>query len=173
MKKTQTTINIIISSAFGLGLSPIAPGTCGALLGVLFHILVVLFFPYKLHVIVLLFIFLIIILINHLMTPWAQEYWKSGDPRHFVLDEIAGYLIVPIFFHQGELWQIILWGFLLFRILDIIKIPPARQIDKNMKNAWGIVLDDIVSGGYAVLLMYLLFWLGQKLNLEHILFTVR
>lgn len=172
MGKIQTSVKITISSAFGLGLSPIAPGTCGALLGILFHILVVFFLPYKFHVIVLIFILLIVILANHLLTPWAQAYWQSGDPKHFVLDEIAGYLIVPIFFHQGELWQIILWGFLLFRILDIIKIPPARQIDRRMKNSWGIVLDDIISGAYAVLIMYFLLWLGQKFDLEHIFFTV-
>ncbi|MBN2000204.1 phosphatidylglycerophosphatase A [candidate division KSB1 bacterium] len=172
MKKIQTNINLLIGSAFGLGLSPVAPGTFGALLGVLLHVLTVVFLPNNLHVFVLTFVLILIIITNHLLTPWAQEYWKSGDPGHFVLDEVAGYLVVPILFHQGEIWQIALWGFLLFRILDIIKIPPARQIDRHMKNSWGIVLDDIISGGYAVLLMYFLLWIGQKFHLEHILFTV-
>ena len=77
-----------------------------------------------------------------------------------MLDEVAGYLVVPILFHGGELWQVALVGFLLFRIFDIIKIPPARQIDQNMHGPWGIVLDDLISGVYAALAIYGLVWFG-------------
>ena len=97
---------------------------------------------------------------NHWLTPWAVKYWKDEDPGNFVLDEVAGYLVVPILFRGGELWQVALWGFLLFRVFDIIKIPPARQIDQNMHGSWGIVLDDIISGIYAALALYALVWLG-------------
>jgi phosphatidylglycerophosphatase A len=96
------------------------------------------------------------------LTPWAQSYWQEQDPKHFVLDEVAGYLLVPILFHQGQLWQIALSGYLCFRILDIIKVPPARQIDRKLHGAAGILLDDLVSAGYAVLILYLLWWLGGR-----------
>ena len=85
---------------------------------------------------------------------------KNEDPGNFVLDEVAGYLVVPILFRGGQLWQVALCGFLLFRVFDIIKIPPARQIDQNMHGPWGIVLDDIISGAYAALALYTFFWLG-------------
>ncbi|MFX0135525.1 MAG: phosphatidylglycerophosphatase A [Candidatus Hodarchaeota archaeon] len=156
--------NIMIASGFGLGLAPIAPGTCGALLGIIIHILVAIYIVnIKIQIFALVFFLIIIIIANHLLTPWAVKYWKSDDPSHFVLDEIAGYLIVPIlFFYHGELWKIVLCGFLLFRIFDIIKLPGARQIDKKMKNSWGIILDDLVSGVYAVSVMYLLWWFAPQ-----------
>jgi hypothetical protein len=84
----------------------------------------------------------------------------EGDPGHFVLDEIAGYLMVPLLLPQGTLWQVGFWGFLLFRVFDIIKIPPARQIDRNLHGPWGILLDDLVSGAYAALVLYAYRWLG-------------
>jgi phosphatidylglycerophosphatase A len=73
------------------------------------------------------------------------------------LDEVAGYLLIPILFRNGELWKIAIWGFFLFRLFDIFKlIPPTRYIDQKIHGPWGILLDDLVSAGYAVLIMYLL-----------------
>jgi len=51
-----------------------------------------------------------------------------------------------------------IWGFILFRVLDMIKIPPAWQVDKKMHNATGIILDDIISGFYASIVLYGLFY---------------
>jgi len=158
---------IAVGSALGLGLSPIAPGTCGTLLGVLFHVFIVLFLPVTFQLTALIIIFIIVCAANNILTPWAEAYWQREDPGHFVLDEVAGYLLVPILFRQGQLWQVALWGFLLFRIFDIIKIPPARQIDQCMHGAWGILLDDLVSAGYAVLVMYFLWWIGPQIGLEN------
>lgn len=151
---------ISIGSALGLGLSPIFPGTCGALLGVLFHLLIVSFFPASIQWTLLTVVFILVCLTNHLLTPWAVEYWSSPDPKHFVLDEVAGYLFVQILFrNEGQFWKIAGLGFILFRIFDIFKlIPPTKYIDQNIHGAWGILLDDLVSAGYAALLMYLISW---------------
>jgi len=159
-------IKLLIGTACGLGLIPLAPGTFGTLLGVAAHIAIVFFLPESIQIAALVAALLLVSYANHVLTPWASDYWQSEDPRQFVLDEVAGYLIVPIFFHTGELWQIALWGFILFRIFDIVKIPPARQIDRKMHGAWGILLDDIVSAGYAVAGMHFLLWIGPKLGLE-------
>lgn len=167
----KSRFNLILGSALGLGLSPFAPGTCGTLLGVAAHILIATLLPTGWRTAALIAVLLLVCVANHLLTPWAREYWRSSDPKNFVLDEIAGYLIVPILFHHGELWQIIVWGFLLFRGFDLIKFPPARQIDRHMKNSWGIILDDIVSGFYAVAVMYCMFWIGQRYGLETWFFT--
>ncbi len=158
--KTENYIYIAIGSALGLGLSPILPGTCGALLGVFFHVLIVLFLPAVFQLSALLATFLLVCVANHLLTPWAEAYWHCKDPKYFVLDEVAGYLFVPILFRYGTLWKVALWGFLLFRVLDIFKlIPPARYVDQNVPGAWGILLDDLVSAGYAALIMYLIYWI--------------
>ena len=73
-----------------------------------------------------------------------------------MLDEIAGYLIVPLVYPIGPLWLVASLGFLLFRMFDIIKVPPARQIDRDMHGSLGIVLDDLVSGTYAGLVLWAL-----------------
>ena len=148
----------------GLGLSPIAPGSFGALLGVLFHVLIFLFSPVSIQPIVLILVFFLACITNNLLASWAREHWQSEDPKNFVLDEVAGYLLVPILFREGRLWQVALWGFFLFRIFDIIKVPPARQIDQKMHGAWGILLDDLVSAVYAVLVMYFLWWIGPRIG---------
>ncbi|MDY0092207.1 MAG: phosphatidylglycerophosphatase A [Candidatus Vecturithrix sp.] len=157
---------LLIGSAFGLGLMPFAPGTFGTLLGVILHIVIVLVLPLSLQWPALLVVFFLVCAANNWLTPWAVAYWQQEDPGHFVLDEVAGYLLVPLLFHQGQLWQVALWGFLLFRVFDIIKIPPARQVDQQIHGAWGILLDDLVSSVYVVLVMYGLWWLGPKIGLE-------
>ncbi len=160
MSKFRQFIYLAIGTSFGLGLSPIAPGSFGALIGVAYHVAVVLWLPASWHVPLLVLGLALVALANHLLTPWAVEYWKDEDPGNFVLDEVAGYLVVPILFRGGELWQVALVGFLLFRIFDIVKIPPAKQIDRDMHGSWGIILDDIVSGAYAALALYGLVWAG-------------
>lgn len=155
-------LKVAVGSALGLGLSPIAPGSCGALLGVLVHVAVFLWLPPQWRLPALVAAFVAVCVLHCVLTPWAQSYWQEQDPKHFVLDEVAGYLLVPILFHQGQLWQIALLGYLCFRILDIIKVPPARQIDRKLHGAAGILLDDLVSAGYAVLILYLLWWLGGR-----------
>ena len=160
MSRARELIYLAIGSSFGLGLSPIAPGSFGALPGVAYHVALALYAPASWLVPGLVLGLAAVILANHLLTPWAVKYWKDEDPGNFVLDEVAGYLVVPILFRGGELWQVALWGFLLFRVFDIIKIPPARQIDQNMHGSWGIVLDDLISGAYAALALYALVWFG-------------
>ena len=168
MKKIHVKIStnyilIAIGSALGLGLSPVAPGTCGALLGVLFHVSIVFFLPHRLQLASLIIFFLIVCLANYLLTPWAEKYWDSEDPKQFVLDEVAGYILVPILFRDGQLCKVVLWGFLFFRVFDIFKlIPPAKFIDQKIHGHWGILLDDLVSAMYASLLMYFILWLNPS-----------
>jgi len=164
--RSADRLRLMVASAFWLGLSPVAPGTCGALLGVLIHFAAFALLPPDLCTGVLVGTLLLVCAANHFLTPWAVAHWKSKDPSHFVLDEVAGYLVVPILFHHGRFWQVALWGFILFRVLDIVKIPPARQIDRELTGSWGIVLDDLVSGCYAVLGLYAMMWIGRCIGFE-------
>ena len=169
MNISKKKIAIFLGSGCGLGLSPILPGTCGALLGVVFHVMIVTLLPADFHLQALVFIFIIACAANNILTPWAEAYWGENDPGHFILDEIAGYLFIPILFREGELWKVVLWGFILFRIFDIFKlIPPARLIDEQLHGAWGILLDDLVSAGYAALFMYFIYWFGPDFLIHDI-----
>ena len=154
MSRTGDRIKNAIGSALGLGLSPVAPGSFGALLGVLYTIAAFTLLGVEARVYAIAAGLLAVAAANHWLTPWAVDYWKDEDPRHFVLDEVAGYLVVPLLLPQASLWQVGLWGFLLFRVFDVVKIPPARQIDRHWHGPWGILMDDLVSGAYAAAALY-------------------
>ena len=149
MNRFGDNCRLLLASAFGLGLMPLAPGSFGALLGVGMHLAAVWLLPEKWQWAALAVCFVVVCAVHFWLTSWAQKYWNNSDPGQFVLDEVAGYLVVPLIVTTGPLWVTVTAGFLLFRILDIIKIPPARQIDRNWHGAWGILLDDVVSGLYA------------------------
>ena len=157
-------VRLFVASACGLGLLPIAPGSFGALLGVVAHVAVAFWAPPNVQWVSLVLILLAVSAAHIALTPWSQARWHSLDPKNFVLDEVAGYLVVPILFHRGPLWKTAFCGFLLFRILDVIKVPPARQIDRDTHGAWGILLDDIVSGLYAVGCLYAMDWVFLRLS---------
>ncbi len=85
---------------------------------------------------------------------WAVERFRSRDPKPFVLDEFAGQwislLALPIAF-EADWWSVgcVVGGqFVLFRVLDILKPPPARQAER-LRDGWGILADDLVAGLYA------------------------
>jgi phosphatidylglycerophosphatase A len=144
-----------ISTAFGLGLSPILPGTCSALLGLILHLLILHILPEAAQFSVLVALFIIFSALCLYLSDWAEAYWKKPDYQSFVLDEVAGYLLVPILFRADNTLPYIIWGFILFRILDMIKIFPANRIDKQMKNRYGVLLDDFVSAIYAAVVLYI------------------
>lgn len=164
--KASVFFRVLLASGLGLGLLPLAPGTWAALLGVACHLAIATISSPALQTSLLVTCFLLVCAGNHLLTPWAQSYWGSKDPKHFVLDEIAGYLLIPIVFHHGQPWQIALWGFLGFRLLDIIKLPPASQIDRQGTGAWAILMDDIISSLYTVVGLYCLRWISSALGLQ-------
>lgn len=150
--------------ALGLGLSPIMPGTCGALLGVVLHGAITGLLPETVRFPALVAAFVTVSGLTVALTPWAEAHWGCLDPPHFVLDEVAGYLFVPLLFREWEtgacsFWKTALWSFILFRVLDIFKLlPPARLIDEELHGPWGVLLDDLVSAGYAALLLYMVHW---------------
>ncbi len=149
-------LRLAVATCFGLGLSPIAPGTAGALLGIPIHLAAVLYLPEKFHTVFLLAALLFVAALNHQLTPWAERYWNKKDPGNFVLDEVAGYLATVLLFRGGpNLVSSIALIFLLTRAFDILKLPPARQLER-LPGAWGILLDDLASSIYAALALHLL-----------------
>ena len=80
---------------------------------------------------------------------FGTSLW-TGRP---VIDEIAAFLLVLFLVGQDPLRQA--FGFLLFRLFDIVKPPPIRQLDAAIKNGVGVMLDDFVAAGYALIVFAL------------------
>jgi phosphatidylglycerophosphatase A len=88
------------------------------------------------------------------ISNYAEIIWKQNDPGEVIIDEIAGYLIkmglLPFNLIKAAV------GFLLFRIFDILKPFPIRNIER-IRGGWGIMLDDVMAGLYAALILRILF----------------
>ena len=83
----------------------------------------------------------------------GDEILGEKDSRKLVLDELAGYMVAVAFLPFT--WQIAVVSFLVERALDIIKIPPARQIEQKWPGGWGVVGDDLVAGAYTFVVLHL------------------
>ncbi|GIW42241.1 MAG: phosphatidylglycerophosphatase A [Candidatus Binatia bacterium] len=88
----------------------------------------------------------------------AEEYFGEKDSSKIVVDEIAGYLVTTLWLPFGAFHAAV--AFVAFRFFDIVKIFPARSIDRSVPGGLGVVLDDVVSGVYANLFtrLFLLLW---------------
>jgi phosphatidylglycerophosphatase A len=84
----------------------------------------------------------------------AERLFNEKDSGKIVIDEVAGYLVTM--FALPFSWQGVILGFFLFRFFDITKIPPARYFDRQVKNGYGVVLDDVVAGIYSCLALHFL-----------------
>ena len=152
--KIKDGIRIFLGSGFGLGLSPIVPGSFGALVGLAWHAYAFRLGWRPLDIRIWCFTGAVAFsALHYILTPWAQRHWNDPDPKHFVLDEIVGYLCVPLFSLPMTAWWQPLAGFCIFRILDAIKLPGARYIDRNIHTASGVLFDDVVSAAYTAVLL--------------------
>jgi len=85
---------------------------------------------------------------------------ETPDPSIVVIDEIVGVWISLVFL-PNSIWVIVL-AFVLFRVFDILKPPPAHQLER-IPNGWGIMLDDVAAGMYANLSCHLLLLIFPQL----------
>ena len=85
--------------------------------------------------------------------PAATQVSRASglkDPQFVVIDEVAGQLIALI--AAPVAWKSLLLGFILFRVFDIVKPPPVRQLE-HLPEGFGIVIDDVGAGLYALAVM--------------------
>ena len=149
-----------MATFFGVGYSKIAPGTFGSLATLpLAFILTNYVGAWGIIATVLL-----VFIIGTIATTEVLRY-TPHDPGFVVIDEVAGQLltfagVAPHLNNGFNDWAIYLAGFILFRIFDISKPQPARWADRKITNAWGVMLDDIIAGTYAALILYILFVFG-------------
>jgi phosphatidylglycerophosphatase A len=96
------------------------------------------------------------VLVTLIGIPAATRVARASaakDPQFVVIDEVAGQIVALIAVPLA--WKTLLTGFILFRIFDIIKPPPVRQLER-LPEGTGIVLDDVAAGIFAFLGMHLL-----------------
>lgn len=83
------------------------------------------------------------------LSAWAQEYFKRGDPRPFVLDEVVGQWLVLLLIPLGDGAPAnMAAGFFLFRAFDVTKPFPINRIEA-IPGGWGILLDDVAAALYS------------------------
>jgi len=151
------TFNSLFVTMFGLGKVKIIPGTFGSLatiiiLYIFFHILnissnLILLF------LVIIFIYSFSAVANHIKDS------DNKDPGEIIIDEFIGQSI-PIYLYEishgiekSANEAIIIYGicFILFRFFDIKKPFPVSYFDRNFKNSFGVIMDDVFAGIYVVL----------------------
>jgi len=96
----------------------------------------------------------LLLLVGAWAASTAERLLQTEDPRNVVIDEIAGQLLSFAFLVPLN-WKIALAGFALFRLFDVAKPFPARAVER-LPAGWGIMVDDLVAGLYAAIVLYLL-----------------
>ncbi len=144
MKRVKETIVRFFATGFFSGYSPVASGTAGSVVGVIIHL--VAYYLWSSLPYFWLFYSLSVVIISALgiwICSEAEAIFKTKDAKPIVWDEIAGYLITMIGI-PAELWWIIS-GFILFRVLDVIKPGPLYSLQR-LPSGLGIMIDDIGCG---------------------------
>lgn len=149
---------VLLSTGFGLGYAPKAPGTFGTVLGIpLAWTLTFVADPALRAVAIVGLILLSVAVVHHALPALG----RGKDPGCVVLDETV---TVPMTFFLVPMSSVfvVLAGFALHRLFDITKPPPARQLEK-LPGAWGVVADDCAAGVYSNLALHLLLYLVPSL----------
>jgi phosphatidylglycerophosphatase A len=141
-----------IACGFGSGLSPFAPGTAGSLAALLPWLLL-RELPLAYYALALVLAFAL----GAGVCRWAVNALRVKDPASVVWDEFVGLWIALaplVWLPRGWMW--IFAGFILFRIFDICKPWPVSWADRHVAGGMGVMLDDVIAGIYAAIVLALL-----------------
>lgn len=91
---------------------------------------------------------------------------SEHDAKEIVIDEVVGFLITMTWLPLT--WQSLMFGFVIFRFLDIVKPPPIRQLDRRVKGGLGVMIDDVAAGVIGSLILQMVYtqtsWLGVQIS---------
>ncbi|HHL30952.1 MAG TPA: phosphatidylglycerophosphatase A [Oceanospirillales bacterium] len=133
---------------FGSGLSPFAPGTFGTLASIpLYLLLIQLSWPMYAWLVLIAFV------VGIKLCDVTGGRLGVHDYGGIVWDEFVGYWITM--FLITFTWQNVLMGFFVFRFFDIVKPYPIAWLDKKVSGGFGVMIDDVLAGVYAMLVMLL------------------
>ena len=151
------TFNSLFVTMFGLGKIKFIPGTIGSLVTTI--ILYFLFHKLNISPSIILIGLIIVFVYSFYAVSSHIENSENKDPSEIIIDEFLGQSI-PIYLYEishgttkdgGNAIVYYFLFFILFRYFDIMKPFPVSFFDKNFKNSFGVIMDDICAGFYVVL----------------------
>ena len=142
---------IFLATGFYIGNIPFAPGTFGSLIG-----LPLCFALTGISLTSAMLCTLFFIIFAVFIADAAEKILKQNDPGCIVIDEIAGIMVTFIGWPFNPVT--VVSGFIIFRILDILKPFPIRNLDKRISGGLGVVADDVTAGIISNLLLRGLFY---------------
>jgi phosphatidylglycerophosphatase A len=143
------TLAVWIASVAGAGYFPVAPGTVGSAVSVgMVAALDALSLTNTERNTLLILAALVIFLIGAWAAGQSEKYFEQTDPRHVVIDEVVGQMVAFLMVPHAS-WKMLLAGFLLFRVFDVTKPFPAGRAER-LPGGWGIMVDDVIAGVYAL-----------------------
>ena len=140
-------LGVFIATCAHVGYAPVAPGTFGSVVGLVIYY----FVRRQASTAVELGVIAVILVIGLWSATEAEHHFGGIDPGPVVIDEVVGMLITLALHPVNVLGAIT--GFFIFRVLDIIKPWPARQLEL-LPGGFGVVLDDVMAGIYGNLLVW-------------------
>ena len=162
------TLGKLILTMFNIGKLGNFPGTVGSAVT---SFLYIIFFYLKVHYLTLFLIFIFLLLISVYLINFLRDEFEEVDAKEIIVDEYLGQSI-PILFFYVILFEasvsinffmvIVLISFIGFRFFDILKPYPINHIDKNYKNGFGVVFDDIVAGIFTTIVLYIFIIIYDK-----------
>jgi len=138
-----------LAFGFGSGLAPKAPGTFGTLMAVPLYLLLA-----QSSLVVYALVTVVAFIVGIYLCGKTADDLGVHDHPGIVWDEFVGFWITMFAAPAGWLWLVL--GFLLFRLFDIWKPWPIKVVDQSMTSGLGIMVDDVLAGIYALLLLQLL-----------------
>jgi phosphatidylglycerophosphatase A len=142
----MTQLGLFLATCGYVGHVPVAPGTAGSVVGVaLFYALRATHASWAEHLAIVL-----VFAAGVWASNVAESHWHRTDPGPVVIDEVLGMLITLWLLPVTGLGAFV--GFLVFRVLDVIKPPPAARFEA-LHGGWGIMADDAMAGIYGNLVM--------------------
>ena len=156
-------INLLISTFFGNGYVSFIPGTLTSL-----STLIILYFFFEVfnfkNLNYILILYSIIFFYSFYAVMDSENEFENKDPRQIVIDEVLGQampIILIVYLSSNNLINIpveiyYLISFFLFRFFDIVKPFPVSYFDKQHKNFFGIIMDDIMAGLYTMIIIYII-----------------
>jgi len=147
-------LTLALATGFGAGYSPRAPGTVGTLMGVLLYLPLARLnhwgdpggFALYLSILAAL------CALGTWISGRAEKIMGEKDCQKIVIDEIAGYFVTMLLVPSG--WPWIVAGFAMFRLFDITKPPPIRYL-QSLGGGIGVMIDDVLAGILACLVLHL------------------
>ena len=148
--------NFFVSLSFAGYIKLIPPGTFASFLSI------VILFPIIEYKIISLEIFVAVFIVIFLLSLFFINQFSSDTQSHdskiIVIDEFLGIYLILLFYDQIKIinpYVTIMLIFILFRFFDILKIFPANIVDKKLKSAFGVILDDLIAGIYTIIILYI------------------